>query len=217
MESELEKQFGITSYSQEGEDLILARIFERKGNGFYIDVGAYHPFRFSNTYLLYKKGWRGINIDPMPGCMQLFDETRPRDINIEAAVSDIIDELEYFSFNEGALNTFSSELAKARSALDGYFIQFRKRIKTQKLSEILDRHLPKHQVIDFFSIDTEGLDLNVLKSNNWQKYSPEIVLTEMLDFNFEQFQNSELYSFMKSNNYVLFAKTFNSLFFRKNL
>ncbi len=215
-ESNLEKEFGIKSYSQEGEDLILARIFEGINSGFYVDVGAYHPIRFSNTHYFYKKGWSGINIDPMPGCMKIFDEIRPRDINIEAAVSNVNEELEYYSFNEGALNTFSNDLAKSRLSMNGYFIQFQKKIKTQKLSDILDKYLPEHQVIDFLSVDTEGFDLNALKSNNWEKYSPQVVITEMLGFNFEQFLDSELYLFMKSKNYSFFAKTFNSLFFRKN-
>lgn len=217
MQTELERQYGIISFSQEGEDLILARIFERKTKGFYVDVGAYHPIRFSNTHFFYKKGWRGINIDPMPGGMKTFDEIRPQDINIEAAVSDLEVELDYYSFNEGALNTFSDKLMKERSNLEGYFIQFQRKIKTKKLSDILDEYLPKNQIIDFLSIDTEGHDLNVLKSNNWEKYSPQIVITEMLDLNFEKLYDSELYLFMKSIDYSFFAKTFNSIFFRKNL
>lgn len=215
MQAELERQYGITSFSQEGEDLILSRIFERKNEGFYIDVGAYHPVRFSNTHFFYKKGWHGINIDPMPDGMKIFNEIRPRDINIEAAISDTEQELEYYSFNEGALNTFSGKLAKERSALDGYFIYFQSKIKTRKLSDILDEYLPKNQIIDFLSVDTEGLDLNVLKSNNWKKYAPQIVITEMLGLDFEKLYNSELYLFMKSIDYSFFAKTFNSLFFKK--
>ena len=79
-------RFATKSYSQEGEDLLLRRIFEHQKIGFYVDVGAHHPFRFSNTYLLYKRGWRGINIDAMPGSMRLFRKFRPRDTNIECGV-----------------------------------------------------------------------------------------------------------------------------------
>lgn len=75
------------SYAQEGEDMILHRIFERQSVGFYVDVGAHHPFRFSNTYLFYQKGWRGINIDAMPNSMRLFNRFRPRDINLECGIS----------------------------------------------------------------------------------------------------------------------------------
>lgn len=86
--------------------MILRRIFENVENGFYVDVGAHHPKRFSNTFYFYKKGWSGINIDAMPGSMSLFNKIRPRDINIEAAVSNEKEEVIFYIFNEVALNTF---------------------------------------------------------------------------------------------------------------
>jgi len=71
------------SFAQEGEDRVLYRMFQgRFGRpGFYVDVGAHHPTRFSNTYLFYRMGWRGINLDAMPGSMAAFARARPRDIN----------------------------------------------------------------------------------------------------------------------------------------
>lgn len=75
------------SYSQEGEDLILKRFFSNKEKGFYIDIGAHHPKRFSNTYLFYSKGWNGINIDAMPGSMRLFNQIRKRDLNLEVPIA----------------------------------------------------------------------------------------------------------------------------------
>ena len=66
------------SYSQEGEDLILERFFEGKEIGFFVDIGAHHPMRFSNTYIFYLKGWRGINVDATPGSMIPRDAACPR-------------------------------------------------------------------------------------------------------------------------------------------
>lgn len=83
-------RFHIKSYSQEGEDMILHRIFERQCKGFYVDIGAHHPFRFSNTYLFYKRGWSGINIDAMPGSMNIFNKFRNRDINLEYGIGNVI-------------------------------------------------------------------------------------------------------------------------------
>lgn len=80
-------RFHTKSYAQQGEDLILREMLAYAQSGFYVDVGAHHPFRFSNTYLFYKQGWRGINIDAMPGSMKLFDRFRPRDINIQCGVA----------------------------------------------------------------------------------------------------------------------------------
>ena len=58
-----------------------------KMDGFYVDVGAFHPTLFSNTYFFYLNGWRGLNIEARPGSKQLFDKLRPKDINVEIGVS----------------------------------------------------------------------------------------------------------------------------------
>ena len=79
-----------TSYSQEGEDLILDRLLRRKPRGYYVDVGAFHPKKFSNTHLFYRRGWSGINIDATPGSMDEFRRVRPRDTNLEIAISDVL-------------------------------------------------------------------------------------------------------------------------------
>ena len=78
--------YAVKSYSQEGEDMVLYRIFEKQKSGFYVDIGAYHPKRFSNTYFFYKRGWRGINIEPNPEAIKLFKKYRVGDINLEMGV-----------------------------------------------------------------------------------------------------------------------------------
>lgn len=207
--------YGRKSYSQEGEDLILWRLFEGKSVGFYIDVGAHHPKRFSNTYLFYKKGWSGINIDAMPGSMEAFDKERPRDINIEVPISDKPKLLTYYAFNEPALNGFSQGLSKARDGLNDYKIIFTKEIETQTLDSLLEKKLPKDQEIDFLTIDVEGLDLQVLKSINLEKYKPAIILVEILGSVFEELLESEIYQYMKDNNYQIHAKCLNTVFFKR--
>ena len=93
-------------YGQDGEDLILNRLLDGQMQGFYVDVGAHHPIRFSNTYLFYERGWTGINIDAMPGSMKKFRKLRPRDINVECGVASSSGKLTFHRFNEPALNTF---------------------------------------------------------------------------------------------------------------
>ena len=132
--------------------MILRRLFETQSIGFYVDVGAHHPKRFSNTYSFYKKGWRGINIDAMPNSMKPFNKIRSRDINIEKAVSDKKQTLTYYAFNKAALNGFSKELSEERDGKNGGFIEFTKDIETATLSEILDHNLPEEGVIDFLTI-----------------------------------------------------------------
>lgn len=208
--------FASKSYSQEGEDLILQRLLERKRDGFYVDVGAHHPVRFSNTWLFYKKGWRGINIDAMPGSMKAFRKMRKRDINLEVPVSDRRETLTYYMFNEPALNGFSRELAQARNGLRDYRVIGQRDIDTTTLEELLDEHLPAGQEIDFMSVDVEGLDLNVLKSGNWQKYRPVFVLAEILESTIDSLPDSRIHAFMTDAGYTPCAKTANTVVYKRN-
>lgn len=205
--------YALKSYSQEGEDMILRRLFERQQTGFYVDVGAHHPKRFSNTYFFYKKGWRGINIDAMPGSMKAFSKVRPRDINIEIGISDKKQILTYYAFNEAALNGFSKKISKERDGKNNYYIKFTKDIETSTLTEILDNYLPKNRQIDFLSIDVEGLDFKVLKSNNFYKYRPKVILIEILQCSLSNIKNNEISAYLKQYNYSIYAKAINTVFF----
>lgn len=208
--------YATKSYSQEGEDMILRRLFEGQKSGFYVDVGAHHPQRFSNTYFFYKMGWRGINIDAMPGIMASFNRLRPRDINIEKPVSDQKQILTYYAFNEPALNSFSKELTDLYTS-KGFQLIFQKNLETSTLEEILNANLPENQSIDFLSVDVEGLDLQVLQSNNWDRFSPRFVLVEILNASFAELDKSDLAVFMKSKGYRLHAKSENTVFFKKSV
>lgn len=206
--------FKNNSYSQEGEDLVLQRIFSEKKTGFYIDIGAHHPKRFSNTYFFYKKGWRGINIEPKPGSKNTFDKIRPRDINIEAAISAHVEKLTYYMFSEPALNTFLQEKANILTHNNISVLIRKLEIQTTTLKQILDKYLPDITPIDFLSIDTEGLDFDVLKSNDWDKYKPRIILAEDKDFTIESPQESDIYKYLSERGYRLISKTFKTLIFQ---
>jgi len=205
--------YAMQSFSQEGEDMILRRLFENQSKGFYVDVGAHHPKRFSNTYFFYLQGWRGINIDAMPDSMKAFNKFRPRDINIEKPVADKKQVLTYYVFNEPALNGFSKELSEQRDGIGNYFIKFTKEIETATLEEILDSNLPFNQQIDFLSIDVEGLDFMVLKSNNFEKYKPKVILIEILKSSLSEIEDNEIAKYLHQLGYSIYAKAVNTVFF----
>lgn len=202
------------SYSQEGEDMIIQRFFKDKINGFYVDVGAHHPQRFSNTYHFYLQGWRGINIDAMPGSMDIFNKVRPNDINLEYAIFDRNENLIYYEFNDPALNGFCDKISYDRHKLSKYKIISQQKIETYTLAEILDKYLDSQQEIDFINIDVEGLDLKVLNSNEWKKYRPKLVLVEDLNVSsLSIISDSKVASFMHEQDYQLYAKSINTLIF----
>ena len=201
------------SYSQEGEDMILNRIFETQSEGFFIDIGAHHPFRFSNTYKFYKRGWKGINIDPNPNSKQQFDLFRPNDISIEFGISDTKGSLKYYNFYEKALNTFSEKRAEEYQK-ENWPLESVINIETFPLADILNKYLIPNQRIDFMTIDVEGLEMQVLLSNNWDLYKPNVILIEMLNVPFEELIHGDIYNLLLEHGYKYIAKTINTVFFQ---
>lgn len=208
------------SYAQEGEDLILARLFENKSTGFYVDVGAHHPYRFSNTFLFYKKGWSGINIDSCNAAINKFKLLRPRDTSIKAVVSDRKRKVVFNSFNESALNhiDFYGDGERLKYLENkGYKLKKKEEIETVSLNEILDNCFEGKNVnIDFLTIDVEGSEMNVLRGLDWGRYCPNIVLIEILrDKHGDNISSVDILEFMEDKGYIVVARSFNTVFFRK--
>lgn len=201
-------------FGQEGEDLILNRLFAGRERGFFVDIGAYHPVRYSNTYNLYRRGWRGINIDATPGIIANFNMVRPDDINVEALISSEAGETTFFLFEEGALNTSSRDLAVQR---EKQHPDYRRTgsvvIQKRRLGDVLEKHLPANTVIDFFDIDVEGGEIDVLQSNDWNRYRPRVVLIEQLETTIDAMPEHETTIFLKSLGYAPAYKLFNTAIF----
>jgi FkbM family methyltransferase len=207
-------QFKTYCYSQEGEDIVLKRVFGAKENGFYVDVGAHHPKRFSNTYIFYKQGWQGINIEPNPEMFELFKKHRSRDINLNCGIGQNSTSLNYYMFDEPALNTFESEVLKSRLTETSYKHNKTLIVEVKTLAQVLSQYVSFGKIIDFLTVDVEGFDLEVLKSNDWFSFRPKWVLVEQLNLTDIESLDFEIHRYMNSVGYVLFGKTFNTLFYR---
>ena len=192
------------SYSFGGCDLLIDYIFKSKKRGFYLDVGCQHPVSNNNTYLLYKRGWSGINIDLDPKNIRLFDLERPNEINICKCVSSDNSKKDLFFFHSGSpINSLEKKTTKDKSNFS------LKKIETFTLNSILEDYKIQH--IDYFNLDVEGHELDVLKNFNIQKYKPKVISVEFIDFqmnklefknnNVDRILKSELYKYFTSNNY----------------
>lgn len=170
-------------YSQAGEDAIVSKTFNYVlpiKNGVYVDIGSYHPFRHSNTYILYKAGWRGINIDPRPGSKALFDKYRSKDINIEAGIASANGEMTYYMLDEkSTMNTFSKEnlvelglFHKVKRTFD---------IPVYGLSSLLSKY-PEIKHIDYLNIDAEGFEMEILKGIDFKVNCPKVISIEQNGF-----------------------------------
>lgn len=205
---------GSLHYSQEGEDIMLERLLGSKRNGFFVDIGAHHATRFSNTYALYRKGWRGINIDATPGSMSSFEQLRPYDINLEIAISDKNEPLVFSMFKESALNTFDRVLAQSYIA-GGWELKGTVALVPRTLSEVFEEYLKEDQKIDLLSIDVEGEELGVLRSNNWHRYCPDIIVIEMLDTELTSLHMHPTMVFLADKGYMPISRLYNSIILQR--
>ena len=164
------------SFSQNEEDVLIDSFFNNQNLGFFVDIGAFDPSRFSNTKRFYLKGWRGINIEPDPLRIKKFFQTRSGDINLNIGIANEDKVLNFYKFNPGTLSTFSKNTAEEYEKQGFRLVQVIK-VPVRKLGNVL-REYVKNRKVDFFSIDTEGLDLEVLKSNNWKRFKPKVVCIE---------------------------------------
>jgi FkbM family methyltransferase len=201
-----------TSYSQEGEDLILDRALRQKPRGYYVDVGAFHPKKFSNTYLFYRRGWTGINIDATPESMGEFRRVRPRDTNLVAAISDQEAELTFNKYSNPLYNGIGRRIRDRE--VPGLNHLGTESVRSLRLRHVFERYLPESQPIDFLSVDVEGHEINVLRSNDWARFRPTYLCVEERGASLTSAPESEVVQFLNECGYELFAKTFQTLIFR---
>lgn len=167
------------SYSQKGEDLMINKYLKNKKRGFYIDVGACHPQRVNNTKFFYNRGWHGINIEPNPERIKFFLQKRTKDINLNIGIGSKEGKVLFYEFEFPALSTFSKEEANTLTKV-GYKLKKKMKVQMYRLEQIMKKYVKSD--IDFMTIDTEGLDMDVLASNNWKKYRPKVLCVETIDF-----------------------------------
>lgn len=170
------------SFSQAGEDIAIDKILGNKKRGFYIDVGANDPTRFSNTKRFYLKGWQGINIEPDPQSFEKLIRERRRDINLNVGIGEKDQRAVFYKFIPNTISTFSKRDAKTFEK-QGYELVNSFEVPVLRLSSVLKKHA-KGKKVDFFSVDTEGHDLEVLKNNDWKRFRPKVICVEASEHGF---------------------------------
>ena len=161
------------SYSFNGIDLLINYLFKSLNDGIYIDVGCFHPVKGNNTFKLFQKGWKGINIDIDYHSVEMFNFFRPNDFNKQIAISDKQGESDLFFYhNRSAINTLSRTVFESRETKPKEI----KKIKTNTLNSVIEESPFKSKKINFVNIDVEGYEMNVLKGFDIEKYYPDVVV-----------------------------------------
>jgi len=172
------------SFAQNGEDVLLSRVFAGQATGSYVDVGAGHPWVDSVTCHFYLQGWRGLNVEPRPSIAQLLRQWRPQDMLEECGISDHEGEMTFFEINAeggscqdgGGLSTFDASVVEELSQGGFSIIRHQKRVIT--LAQLLAEH--NIGTIDFLKVDVEGHEPQVIKGNDWRRWRPRVVVVEAI-------------------------------------
>ena len=178
--------FPIESYSSFGEDRLILKFLAKQPAGFYVDVGAHAPIDYSNTYALYQRGWRGLAIDQDPDEIAAFKRTRPEDTALQLAIGSKPGKVTLHLFNDRSMNTvdemvYAKTLANPRKHHQGDIL-----VERNTLAAVLAEHVPAGRTVDFMNVDCEGVDLDVLRSNDWARFHPKLLAVEDLDLDLER-------------------------------
>jgi FkbM family methyltransferase len=197
------------SYAMDNEDTAVLNYFKDKKDGFYVDVGCYHPIHRNNTYLLHKKNWSGINIDTSQFSIDLFNHMRPKDLNYNYAISNRNEIIKLF-YQKELSQLSTTERDQAETVFQGNIKE--KEIQAFTLDEILNRDKYKNTKIDFLDIDVEGADLKVLEGLSFDKFKPELVCIEI---HTKEIKQSDIYKFLINKSYeLLWSGVFSHIFKR---
>ena len=203
--------------SQFGEDKFILDLFDKDYRGKYLDLGCYHPTRHSNTHILYQSGWTGINIDLNPLTIELFNFMRPKDFNYNIGISNSEEEKELYFINEfNTQNTLDKNqlnfLKNHHNVKDREILKTK--LKTKKLETILlDNNFHN---IDFFNIDIEGHELEVIESIDFDKFKFKYICIEMIQHNEISVNRSKKIKDILNNNDFIIVKKFEFNYIYKN-
>jgi FkbM family methyltransferase len=167
------------SFSQFGEDLFIRDYFGDR-TGVYIDIGGNHPFRISNTYLLYRMGWSGIVVEPIQRFYAKHKQFRPRDTQLNAAASDTPGDLTFYEMVPSVLSTCSAEEAESMTSNNSALLLRSYTVPVMTVDDLYRKYVAPRPV-SLLSVDTEGHDLAVLRGIDWKIMHPDMIICEAIN------------------------------------
>ncbi len=190
------------------EDILIDYLLGFKKNGFYVDIGANDPDFPGHTKRFYLKGWNGIAVEPQKKLYERLCKKRPRDTNLRIAIDSEAGKATFYELPDMDVgSTLNATMAKLTSVWHKNAKVIKTEIETMTLEGMLDKYLKNNQ-IDFMNIDTEGTELRVLKSGNWNKYRPKLIIIEIVHFD-----RNEIIQYLKTKGYTLiFVNDTNGIF-----
>lgn len=211
----------IRSFSQEGEDLIIDRILKKNNISYkeiyYLDIGAGHPIKYSNTFYFYLRGAKGISIDAFKKNIHLHKILRPADISLNLLIGNENQSKNYYYFSQSELNTTSKKRLEELKKHNIFPVKTNT-IQQTSFKTLFEKKLKDEiKKVNFFNIDIEGSEAEVLNNINWEIFRPRIICAEIISNNMNEVYQHDTYKILISNGYEIYSKLYNSIIFKKNL
>ena len=203
------------SFAFTGEDRIIEGILKPliTDKGYYVDVGCNHPIFLSNTYNFYRRGWKGICVDANERLIKKYALYRPNDLAVQALVSDKIEERSFYLCQNDVLST--TEQSNLEYITNEGLTYESKEFLSVTLTSILDQNNFVKK-FDILSVDVEEHDLQVLKSLDFEKYCPKLVIVEDETFEFSTQEENAINIFLKSRGYLLIGSVLKNQYYLKD-
>jgi FkbM family methyltransferase len=199
------------SYSQFGEDITAANLLRNLKTGFYVDIGAYHPLKHSNTALLHINGWQGVTVEPEMGGARAFHRFRPHAINVRAAIHNEKDSVTLYKFRGGLSNTTMED--RAKDLRESKEVVGEEVVPALRLNDVFERHVPEGVHVNYLSVDIEGYDTEAILAFDLAKYLPDVVCIEIHRPDMMALGDNAAVGFMSRHGYQLYAINVFSLTF----
>lgn len=201
-------------WALEGEDVVMQLLLQDIRRGIYIDVGAHMPRRWSTTYGLYRRGWRGLLIEPTPDLARGLRRGRRRDVVEECGVGSESGTQDFYVFDAPSCSTFDRGQADALLASPNppQLLRIIQR-PIRRLDAIIEQHHSLVGKAELIKVDVEGRDLDVLRSANWESFRPRVVVVELLGATAESAPATDAAIFLKARGYDLRAFLFHTALF----
>lgn len=170
------------SWSQSGEDIIIEYLFglRKIEQPSCLDIGAYHPMVANNTFKFFRKGSKVVNIDANPAAIEMFKQYRRKDINLNIGIGAQKGSFDFYIMEDAALNTFSEAEKESLEKL-GNKLKEVKKIAMLPVNEVLEKYFAL-KAPDLISIDAEGVDIDIIRSFDFSKYSPKVFCIETINY-----------------------------------
>lgn len=205
------------SYSLEAEDLLIDNIYsavlKRFKPGFYLDIGAAHPTKHSNTYFFYKLGWSGVCVEPNPDFHALYNEKRPHDLALNIGLSaKMSGDLTYHRFNHPYINGFyGQDTVDWHTQKNGQTYLGSRQIECQRITDFLAANV--NRSVELLNIDVETLDVEILSAWDWNACKPLIICAEIHTTSLKDVVESDVAKILNAAGYTAVSRGWLSTIF----